>query len=194
MINEIKKYALDNNVPIILDDGILLLNKIISDNNVLRILEIGSAIGYSAISMCLNKEDLFIDTIEKSDQMYELACVNINKTNLSNRINIIHGDALYVPNDVLKTYDLIFIDAAKAQSRKFFEKYEVLLNSNGLIVVDNIDFHGLCHEVKENTNRNTKQMVRKINEFKDWLLNHQQYDVTYHKDGDGMLIARKRSV
>lgn len=194
MINEIKKYAIDNNVPIILDDGIKLLNEVILDNNVSSVLEIGSAIGYSAIMMCLNKNDLFIDTIEKSDQMYELACENISKVNLNDRINIIHGDGLYVPLDVLNTYDLIFIDAAKAQSRKFLERYEGLLNNNGIIVVDNIDFHGLCHNLKENTNRNTVQMVRKINEFKDWLMNNKKYDVTYHVDGDGMLIARKRGV
>lgn len=194
MINEIKKYAIDNNVPIILDDGIKLLNEVILDNNVSSVLEIGSAIGYSAIMMCLNKNDLFIDTIEKNDQMYELACENISKVNLNDRINIIHGDGLYVPLDVLNTYDLIFIDAAKAQSRKFLERYEGLLNNNGIIVVDNIDFHGLCHNLKENTNRNTVQMVRKINEFKDWLMNNKKYDVTYHVDGDGMLIARKRGV
>ena len=116
-VRQLEEYAKANNVPIMLPDGIEFLCKYIKDNNIRSVLEIGSAIGYSSIKMCLVKNDLQVTTIEKNYDMYNIALKNINDFNLDNRINIINGDALDI---VLNNkYDLIFIDAAKSQYIKF---------------------------------------------------------------------------
>ena len=125
-IEELEKYALENNVPIIQKDGLNFLIKYIKENNTKNILEVGTAIGYSAINMALVNQNIKITSIERNKEMYNLACTNVRKFNLENRINLIFGDAL--ETEIEGTYDLIFIDAAKAQYIKFFEKYKINLH------------------------------------------------------------------
>ena len=104
-IEEIEKYAKLNNVPIMQKDGIEFLTNYIKDNNIKKILEIGTAIGYSAIKMALINEDIKITTIERDIDRYNIAIKNINEFDLSNRINVILGDALDINLD--DKYDLI---------------------------------------------------------------------------------------
>ena len=127
VIKQLKDYADINNVPIMLDDGMDFLLDYIKKNNVKRILEIGAAIGYSAIMMCTVGQDITVTTIERDEKRYLEAVKNIKKVGLQDRITLIYQDALDVELD--EEYDLIFIDAAKAQSRKFFEKFEKKLSS-----------------------------------------------------------------
>ena len=94
MISEIEEYARDNNVPIMMKDGITYLCDYIKNNNVKTILEIGSAIGYSSIMMALVDNDIKVTTIEKDANRYNIAVANINKFNLSSRITILNEDAL----------------------------------------------------------------------------------------------------
>ena len=117
-INNIEEYAIKNNIPIMEHDGIEFLIEYIKKNNIKSILEIGSAIGYSAIRMALIDKDIKVTTIERDVKRYEEAVKNINDFNLNNQINIILDDAFNVELD--KKYDLIFIDAAKSQYIKFF--------------------------------------------------------------------------
>ena len=117
-LEEIEKYAKDNNIPIMQKDGIIFLTKYIKENNIKKILEIGSAIGYSAIKMALVNENIKITTIERDPIRYKEAVKNIDNFNLNNQINIILNDALNT--EIKDKYDLIFIDAAKAQNIKFF--------------------------------------------------------------------------
>ena len=118
MLEEIEMYAKENRVPIMMKDGIEYLCQFIKDNNIKRILEIGSAIGYSSIKMALVSDDIEITTIEKDVLRYNIAVENINKFNLDKRIDIILGDALETEIDSL--YDLIFIDASKGNNINFF--------------------------------------------------------------------------
>ena len=155
-IEEIEKYARDKHVPIMLKDGITFLTDYIKKNNIKRILEIGCAIGYSSINMALVSYDIKITTIERDQKMYDKAIKNIEAFNLNDRIDVIFGDALDVEID--GTYDLIFIDAAKSQYKKFFEKFKYNLDENGVIVTDNLEFHGLVKD-SSNCSRNTKQLV-----------------------------------
>ena len=85
-----------------------------------------------------------------------------------------------------------FIDAAKAQYQKFFEKYIGLIKEDGVCIVDNLDFHGMIFDIENIKNRNTKQLVKKIKRFKDWIFNNDEYDVTYYHVGDGICVIRKR--
>ena len=189
-ISTLEEYAKSNHVPIMMSDGIEYLLKFIKDNNIKNILEIGSAIGYSSIRMALVNSDIKVTTIERDNNMYNKAIENIESFNLSDRINIIYKDALDVELD--DKYDLIFIDAAKSQYIKFFEKFKHNLNDTGVIVTDNLSFHGL---VKDSTNcsRNTKQLVRKIQNYIDFLKNNQEYETKFISVGDGISITRKHN-
>lgn len=192
MIEKIKKYALENNVPIIEEDGKKFLCELIEVNRLNNILEIGSAIGYSAIVMASLSNNIFVSTIERDEQRYNVAKKNISETGLSHQIEIFLADALEFDESKLSIkYDLLFIDAAKAQSQKFLEKYIDSLKKDGLILIDNINFHGFANGTRETNNRNTKQLVRKINRFKDWLATNNDYVSEYYDIGDGILVARR---
>lgn len=188
-LKEIEKYAKEFNIPIMQKDGIEFLTNYIKDNNIKSILEIGTAIGYSAIKMALVDSDIKVTTIERDIDRYLVAVDNINKFNLQNRINIINGDALDI--ELTDKYDLIFIDAAKSQYIKFFEKFEKNLNINGVIVSDNLSFHGLVEDESKTNNRNTKQLVRKIRKYIDYLKENPNYKTTFYKLGDGVAISIK---
>ena len=189
-IKEIEKYAEENNIPIMQKDGIEFLTKYIKENKIKNILEIGSAIGYSSIMMALVDNDIKVTTIERDKERYNLAVKNINEFNLNDRINIILGDAL--DTNIEGTYDLIFIDAAKSQYIKFFEKYELNLKQGGVIVTDNLSFHGLVEDESKTTNRNTKQLVRKIRKYIDYLKENTNYETQFYKLGDGIAISIKK--
>lgn len=190
LIKQIKDYALTNNVPIMTDDGITFLTEYIKKNSVKRILEIGTAIGYSAIMMCNVDKDITVTTIERDKVRYDEAVKNINLFNYSDRINIIFGDALEV--DITGKYDLIFIDAAKAQNIKFFEKYKVNLDDNGAIITDNMNFHGLTFmEDTTNLSRNLRQLVRKLKNYHEFLENNTEFFTKFYDIGDGIAISKK---
>ncbi|MDF9867263.1 putative O-methyltransferase YrrM [Bacilli bacterium PM5-3] len=193
MLDEIKKYAIKNNVPIIEDQGKDFLIKIIKENNYHNILEIGSAIGYSAIIMAKISEKNKVVTIERDSIRYNLAKKNINEMGLEKQIIIYHDDALLFDESKLENkFDLIFIDAAKAQYQKFFEKYEKHLNDNGCIIVDNINFHGFVEGKRKTTNRNTKQLVGKIRRFNEWITTNDNYEVDYYDVGDGIFVIKRK--
>ena len=185
-LEEIEKYAQENNVPIMQKDGIEFLTNYIKENNIKTILEIGSAIGYSAIKMCLVDECIKVTTIERDEIRYLEAVKNIKEFNLGDRINIIHDDAFNV--ELKGKFDLIFIDAAKSQYIKFFEKFEKNLKTNGVIVSDNLSFHGLVEDETKTNNRNTKQLVRKIRKYIDYLKENPNYKTTFYELGDGVAI------
>ena len=188
-IKEMEEYAKINNVPIMEQDGIEFLTKYIKENNVKNILEIGTAIGYSAIRMCLVDDSITVTTIERDKVRYDEAIKNIKAFNMEDRINVIFGDALEV--EVSGEYDLIFIDAAKSQSIKFFNKYEKLLKDDGTIITDNINFHGLTFSKEPAPSRNLRQMIRKIHDYLDFLKDNKEYTSKYENIGDGLMISKR---
>jgi len=190
-IREIKKYALDNKVPIMQDDGIDFLTTFIVKKQINSVLEIGTAIGYSSIMMALANPNLKITTIERDRDRYLEAVKNIKKFNLEDRITLVFSDAL--DTNIEGMFDMIFIDAAKGQNIKFFEKYETSLNDNGFIITDNMNFHGLVDKVEaEIESRNLRALVRKIRDYRTFLLNNQNYSVEFFNIGDGIVVASKK--
>lgn len=190
-IREIKKYALDNKIPIMVDEGIDFLTTFIIKNQTTNILEIGSAIGYSAIMMALANPNVKITTIERDHERYLEAVKNVKKLGLKDRITLIFNDAL--ETTIEGKFDLIFIDAAKGQNIRFFEKFEPNLTDHGVIITDNIDFHGLVQkDVESIQSRNLRGLIRKIREYIDYLKNNPKYDVEFLKVGDGIAVARKK--
>ena len=189
-IREIKKYALEHKVPIMVDDGIDFLTTFIIKNQINSVLEIGTAIGYSAIMMALANPNTKITTIERDHERYMEALKNIKKLDLEDRITLIFNDALEVNID--GKYDLVFIDAAKGQNINFFEKFSNNLNDNGYIITDNMEFHGLVGKEEEIQNRNLRALVRKIREYKEYLLGLSNYNVEFFNIGDGIAVAEKK--
>lgn len=189
-IENLEEYAAKDNVPIMQKEGIEFLTNYIKENNIKKILEIGSAIGYSAIKMALVSDDIFVTTIERDKSMFDIASKNISKFNLTDRINIINSDALDV--ELNDKYDLIFIDAAKSQYIKFFEKFDKNLISGGIIISDNLSFHGLVEDDSKTNNRNTKQLVKKIRKYIDYLKNNTNYNTIFYKLGDGISVSIKK--
>ena len=189
-LEEIEKYAEENNIPIMQKDGILFLEEYIKENDIKTILEIGSAIGYSAIKMALINENIKITTVERDEERYKQAVKNIEKFNLNNQIEIILKDALEI--EIKGKYDLIFIDAAKAQNIKFFEKFKKNLNKNGSIITDNLNFHGLTKEVEKIKSKNLKALVKKINNYKEFLNKNEEFTSTFYETGDGITISKKK--
>lgn len=188
-MDRLEDYAKENNIPIMQKDGILFLKDYILKNNVKNILEIGSAIGYSAIQMALVDENINIVTIERDEVRYNEAVKNISDFNLDKQVNIILGDAL--ETKISGKFDLIFIDAAKAQYIKFFEKYKSNLAKNGVIISDNLSFHGLTEPDVVIKNRNLRQLVGKINKYKEFLENNKEFSTEFFDVGDGIAISKR---
>lgn len=191
---DLEKSAINRNIPVMQLEGLEFMINTFKDNNCHSCLEIGSAIGYSAMMLVSNIDDFKVETIELNEERYLEALKNINDNNLNEQIIIHHHDALSFDLDLLKLkkYDCLFIDAAKAQYQKFFEKYMPLVAQNGICIVDNLDFHGMIFDIDNIKNRNTKQLVKKIKRFKEWIFDNNEYDVTYYHVGDGICVIRKK--
>lgn len=185
----IEKYAEEYNIPIMEKEGIRFLTKYIEENNVKSILEIGSAIGYSAIKMALVNDNIKVTTIERDNNRYLEALKNIKNFNLDKRITLIYGDALLI--NLEDKYDLIFIDAAKGQYTKFFQKYSNNLSENGAIITDNLNFHGFVNQTERIINKNLRQLVDKIRKYIEFLKENVEFTTKFYKVGDGISVSRK---
>lgn len=188
-LQEIKTYAEENNVPIMTNEGITYLTNYIIKYKTHKILEIGTAIGYSAIMMALANPEAEITTIERDEKRYLEAIKNIKKFELEDRINLIYKDAFDV--DLDEEFDLIFIDAAKAQNTRFFEKFEKNLKESGTIITDNMNFHGLVEtKPEEIKSRNLRALVRKVKNYKTFLKENSKYETEFLDIGDGIAVSR----
>ena len=191
-ILEMEQYAAEYNVPIIEKESIAFIMKFIKSNNVKEILEIGSAIGYSSILMATVSDDIKITTIERDETRYMECLKNVKKCGMQNKIDVVCQDALDV-NLSGVAYDLIFIDAAKGQYTKFFEKYKYFLKPGGVIISDNLKFHGHVGNRGNIASRNLKQLVGKIENYIDFLKNNEEFETKFYDVGDGLSVSIRKS-
>lgn len=192
IILEMEAYAEKENVPIIERDSIRFINSIIREIDAKTVLEVGSAIGYSAILMALSKENLKIVTIEKDEKRYIECLNNIKKCNLEKQIDVVFQDALEINLAGFK-YDVIFIDAAKGQYEKYFEKFQYYLNDGGCIITDNMNFHGLVgHKEKAQTD-NVRKLVEKIENYIAYLKNKDDFHTEFFDIGDGLAVSKRKN-
>lgn len=190
-VEELEEFAKENKVPIIEYESLMVLKTLIKTANVKKILEIGTAIAYSSINMASFDDEIKIDTIERNEVMYKEALKNVKAYNLEKQITIHFDDALLIDLEKLDSnYDLIFIDAAKAQSEKFFNRFLPLLKETGIIVTDNLLFHG-CVENQEGLSKNVKNLVRKIDEYNNYLTSLKGFTTTFLATGDGLAITMR---
>ncbi|WP_026569864.1 MULTISPECIES: O-methyltransferase [Sediminibacillus] len=190
---ELETYAHEHRIPIMEPLGIQLLMQLIRIHKPDKILEIGTAIGYSALRMLEAHPAAHITTIERDDQRYQEAINNIEARNQQNQIQAFFGDALEEVERVEKNgpYDLLFIDAAKGQYQRFFEIYSKQLNEDAIIVSDNVLFRGLVAAESDQKDRLNK-IAGKIRTYNEWLVNHPDYYTTIIPVGDGIAVSVRR--
>ncbi len=192
-IQQLQTYAQDHRVPIMEPLGIEFLEQLIRMKQPKRILEIGAAIGYSAIRMAQCYPHSEIVTVEREEQRYHEAVQNIQDAQLENRIKVVFGDALEVSDDLLSQgpYDVLFIDAAKGQYQRFFELFTPSLAKDGVIISDNVLFKGYVAD-NPNDGSNKAKIARKIEAYNEWLIQHPEFKTNIVPIGDGVAISTKR--
>jgi predicted O-methyltransferase YrrM len=193
-IAEMEQYAHEHRVPIMDPVSMEVLLFVLKTVRPRRILEIGTAIGYSAIRMAKALPEAHIVTIEKDRERYDRARFYIGKTNTEHQIEAVFGDALAVEADVAAAapFDAMFIDAAKGQYERFFTLYEPLLAEGGLIISDNVLFKGLVAAETPADNKRLWNIAKKIRRYNEWLMARSDYDTIIIPVGDGLAISKKR--
>lgn len=191
-IELLREYANTNQVPIVDRNTLEIIKQIIRIHQTKRIIEIGTAIGYSSMQFASVSKDIHVTTIERDPEMIDQAKHNITSNQFTNQIELIEGDALEQFDKVKsQTFDMLFIDAAKAQSKKFFELYTPLLKKGGIVVTDNVLYHGFVSNIDIVRSRNIRQMVKKVQQFNEWLMQNEQYTTNFLNMDDGLAISIK---
>ena len=142
--------------------------------------------------MALVKDNIKLTTIERDNARYMECLKNVKKCGLEDRITVVCQDALEV-NLSGVSYDLIFIDAAKGQYTKFFEKYKYFLKPGGVIITDNLKFHGHVGNRDQIASRNLKQLVGKIENYIDFLKNNDEFETKFYDVGDGLSVSVRKN-
>ena len=191
MLDNIKKKALEDHIPIIMDDTLEVIEKYLIDLKPKRILEIGTAVGYSAI--CFSKflaEDGVIDTIERDEERIKEAKINIKNMNLENKIHIYEGDAVEILPNLQEKYDVVFIDAAKGKYPFFLKESLRMLNNNGIIFADNILYKG--YVMSDYNKHKQRTAVRNLREYIAEITQNPELETEILEVGDGLAISRKK--
>jgi predicted O-methyltransferase YrrM len=193
LLAEMEEYAEANGVPIMEPAGIETMLQLLRIQQPETILEVGTAIGYSALRMAYALPGTKIVTLERDEERYELAIDYIKRAELQSQIIQIKGDALELEEEAGKyaPFDAIFIDAAKGQYRRFFEMYSRNLKPGGMIITDNVLFKGHVYE-QDIESKRLRSLVKKIDEFNRWLASHPEYDTVILPIGDGVAVSKKR--
>ena len=187
---KIKEKALEEHIPIIMDDTLEVIENILKENKPSRILEIGTAVGYSAICFTefLN-EDGMIDTIEREEDRVKEARENIKKAEVESMINIIEGDAVEVLPTMNGMYEVVFIDASKGKYPFFLKEALRMLKTNGIIFADNVLYKG--YVLSDYNKHKQRTAVRNLREFLAELESNTELETEILEVGDGLAIAKK---
>lgn len=190
-LNIIKEKALEENIPIIMDDTLEVISKILNKVKPKRILEIGAAVGYSAMcfSQYLQPEGV-IDTIERDVQRIEQAKENFVKVEVQDKINLYEGDAVEILPTLNEKYDVVFIDAAKGKYPFFLEQALRMLNDNGVIIADNVLYKG--YVMSDYNKHKQRTAVRNLREYIARVNEDSNLDTEILEVGDGLAISYKK--
>ncbi len=189
-LEKIKQKALQEHIPIIMDDTLETIKKYVKENKPKTILEIGTAVGYSAMCFCeLLKEDGYIDTIEREKERIQEAKQNFKKVGVQNKINLYEGDAVEILPTLDKTYDMVFIDAAKGKYPFFLNQALRMLNPNGIIFADNILYKG--YVMSDYNKHKQRTAVRNLREYIKEVTENPELETEILEVGDGLAVSKK---
>lgn len=186
---KIKEKALKEYIPIIMDDTLEIVDKVLKELKPKKILEIGTAVGYSA--MCFSEyleDDGTIDTIERDEERILQAKENIIKVGVAEKINILFGDAVEILPTLTGPYDMIFIDAAKGKYPFFLKQALRMLNKNGVILADNILYKG--YVMSDYNKHKQRTAVRNLREYIAQVTNNPDLETEILEVGDGLAITK----
>ncbi|MDF2840885.1 MAG: O-methyltransferase [Clostridia bacterium] len=191
VLKELEAYAKEHNTPIVTPDVAGLLKVMIKSVQVKNILEVGTAIGYSAILMGLSAGQNFsITTIERDEENAAIAVQNIKNAGMEQNIRVLTGDASEVLENVEGTFDMIFVDAAKGQYMDFFQKSIGKLKVGGIFVCDNVLFRGMVAE-RTLLIRRKITIVKRLKKFLQYISDNESLQTTIIPMGDGVSISYK---
>ena len=186
VMKELEFEAETYNIPIIRESERQLLFKTVYENKPKRILEIGTAIGFSALLMASTNDDAIIDTVEKDTKRFERAKKAIEDANMTERINCISGDADKVISELSGNYDFVYLDGPKGQYLNHLKKIEKILSEKAVIVADNVLFKGLVKSGEYPPHRYRTIVVR-LREYLEYV--NREYSTVIYEEGDGMAIS-----
>ena len=188
-LQKIKQKALEEHIPIIMDETLEVIEKYLKNNKPKRILEIGTAVGYSAICFTqILEEDGIIDTIERDTKRVKEARENIKKAEVENKINIYEGDAVEILPTLDNKYDVIFIDAAKGKYPFFLKEALRMINKNGVIFADNILYKG--YVMSDYNKHKQRTAVRNLREYIKEVSENPNLETEILEVGDGLAISK----
>lgn len=190
-IEQIKEKALNEHIPIIMDDTLEVVGQVLKELKPNKILEIGTAVGYSAI--CFSKylaENGRIDTIEREEDRIAEAKINVKDLKLEQKINIISGDAVEILPTLNEKYDAIFIDAAKGKYPFFLKEAIRMLSDKGIIIADNILYKG--YTLSDYNKHKQRTAVRGLREYLKELEENEDLETELLEVGDGLTITRRK--
>lgn len=190
-LEKIKEKALENHIPIIMDDTLEYIYNLYEDQKISSILEIGTAVGYSAICFTeILDENGFIDTIERDEPRVADAKENIKRAEVEEKINIILGDAIEILPTINKKYDMVFIDAAKGKYPFFLKEALRLLNDGGIILADNILYKG--YVMSDYNKHKQRTAVRHLREYIKEVTENPNLETEILEIGDGLAVTKMR--
>ena len=188
-LEKIKQKALEEHIPIIMDETLEVIEKYLNKNKPNRILEIGTAVGYSAI--CFTQflaENGVIDTIEREADRVEEAKKNIKLAEVENKINIYEGDAVEILPTLNNKYDVVFIDAAKGKYPFFLKEALRMINKDGIIFADNILYKG--YVMSDYNKHKQRTAVRNLREYIKEVSENPNLETEILEVGDGLAVSR----
>ena len=188
-LKEVKEKALENHIPIIMDDTLEKIKEILESEKPKRILEIGTAVGYSATMFAkYTDNDCIIDTIEIDEERAKEANENIKEMGVADRINIMVGNAVDILPTITKKYDIVFIDAAKGKYPVFLENAIRLIKNNGIILADNILYKG--YVMSDYNKHKQRTAVRHLREYIQEITDNEKLESEILEIGDGLAVTR----
>ena len=194
LLGEMQLYGQENKIPIINEKGKPALVEAVRQKRPHRVLEIGTAIGYSTLLIAREAaDDVKIDTLELSEERAEIAQAYISRSVYKDRIKIHVGDAGEIITALSGKYDFVFIDAAKGQYPDYFRKLYPLLSADGIIVADNVLFRGYVMGNREYPRR-FKTIVKRLREYIALVSNTPEFATVIKEDGDGLAISQRLMV
>ena len=188
----LRHEALDQYIPIIEDDALMMIRQLINIAKPKTVLELGAAVGYSALSFIHNNPSIEIYTIERNTERIQQCKDNLNQYDLLNQVRLIEGD-IFESYDQLKdlSYDLLFIDASKTNIQKMFDLYAPLVKSGGMIITDNVLFQGYVMSEDEQVPKKHLKVARNIRAYNEYVHTLQGYQSSIYSIGDGLMVTIK---